>query len=315
VACVRRTGRVISPAVFSLSLSLSLSFPLSSFLRPSLPLLPSPPCSFFSFFFSILRLILLLSSRGSLFFFRFPMRGLETRLINIAGVAASLFSLGCRAASQLLRAIARTTHVCITSAALFSSSSSSSSAVPCSRAPLVCISLPARGVCTRVHAQGWKTPGMESVGQAARGLTAGVPGVFLVNSSAIRAPNHPRASVSPRSLAFPAPGNRANLQSRRDRISLLPGESFNARVASPNNPLEIFQQPEHPRGESEIGNYRQLRTFLRGIDPASEVGAESLTKRAASFAPRGSCADVKSGGNNASATQRIMERAARGAGR
>lgn len=32
------------------------------------------------------------TSRDSFFFLRFPMRGLETRLINIAGVAASLFS-------------------------------------------------------------------------------------------------------------------------------------------------------------------------------------------------------------------------------
>lgn len=114
MACVRRTGRVISLALFSLTLPFFLSFRLLSLV---LPLLLSPPCSFFSFFCLIFFLIFLLFP-WSFFFLRFPMRGLEMRLINIAGVAASLFSPGCRAASQLLRAIARTMHVCITSAAL-----------------------------------------------------------------------------------------------------------------------------------------------------------------------------------------------------
>lgn len=74
MACVRHTGRVISPA-------LSSSPP-----PPPAPLLPSPPCfyssssSFFSF------------RDFHFFFLRFSMRGLETRLINIAGVAAALFS-------------------------------------------------------------------------------------------------------------------------------------------------------------------------------------------------------------------------------
>lgn len=46
----------------------------------------------FVFFFLFLLHLLVLPRGRFLFFLRFSMRGLETRLINIAGVAASLFS-------------------------------------------------------------------------------------------------------------------------------------------------------------------------------------------------------------------------------
>lgn len=87
VACVRRTGRVISSALFCLSLSLSLF--LSLFLCA--PFSASP----FAAIFFLFLLILLLPPPSPLthfFFLRSSMRGLETRLINIAGMAASLFS-------------------------------------------------------------------------------------------------------------------------------------------------------------------------------------------------------------------------------
>lgn len=83
VACVRRTGRVISSALFCLSLFLSLFL--------CAPFSTSP----FAAIFFLFLLILLLPPPSPLthfFFLRSSMRGLETRLINIAGMAASLFS-------------------------------------------------------------------------------------------------------------------------------------------------------------------------------------------------------------------------------
>lgn len=87
------------------SVSFSTCLFFSVLLSLPLPLLPSSFYFFLSFFF--LLLLLLLTS----FFLRFSMRGLETRLINIAGMVASLFCRVRRAASFYGPLHARCTYV------------------------------------------------------------------------------------------------------------------------------------------------------------------------------------------------------------